>query len=159
MISIDVSMVVVILNFLLLLFILKMVLYKPIKDMIESRESKVAADIDDANKSKEEAKKLVLTKDEEYKQAVVEARKLRDDIRKEAELDAEKILQQAYENRKSIVSETEEQLAHEKKKVMQQLQAELAGLVSGLTGKVLAKKIDSDKDLEIINSIIDARSE
>ena len=84
---------------------------------------------------------------------------MRDNIRKEAEFDAEKILQQAYENRKSIVAETEQQLAHEKKKVKQQLQAELAGLVSGLTGKVLAQKIDSDKDLEIINSIIDARSE
>ncbi len=159
MISIDVSMVVVILNFLLLMFILKMVLYKPIKDMINERESKVAADIDDANKSKEEAKKLVLTKEEEYKEAVVEARKLRDKIRKEAEFDAEKIIQQAYENRKSIVAETEEQLSHEKKKVQQKLQAELAGLVSQLTGKVLAQKIDSDKDLELINSIIDSRSE
>ncbi len=159
MISIDVSMVVVILNFLLLMFILKMVLYKPIKDMINERESKVAADIDDANKSKEEAKKLVLTKEEEYKEAVVEARKLRDKIRKEAEFDAEKIIQQAYENRKSIVAETEEQLSHEKKKVQQKLQAELACLVSQLTGKVLAQKIDSDKDLELINSIIDSRSE
>jgi F-type H+-transporting ATPase subunit b len=159
MISIDVSMVVVILNFLLLMFILKMVLYKPIKDMINERESKVATDIDDANKSKEEAKKLVLTKEEEYKEAVVEARKLRDKIRKEAEFDAEKIIQQAYENRKSIVAETEEQLAHEKQKVQQKLQAELAGLVSQLTGKVLAQKIDSDKDLELINSIIDSRSE
>jgi F-type H+-transporting ATPase subunit b len=159
MISIDVSMVVVILNFLLLLFILKTVLYKPIKDIIDNRESKVSADIDDANKSKVEAEKLVLTKEEEYKQAVVEARKLRDNIRKEAEFDAEKILQQAYENRKSIVSETEDKLAHEKKKVQQQLQGELAGLVSSLTGMVLAKKIDSDKDMEIINSIIEARSE
>jgi len=159
MISIDVSMVVVILNFLLLLFILKTLLYEPIKKMINDRESKVSADIDDANKSKEEAKKLVLTKDEEYKQAVIEARKLRDSIRKEAEFDAEKILQQAYENRKSIVAETEQQLAHEKKKVQEQLQAELAGLVSGLAGKVLTKKIDSEKDLEIINSIIDGRSE
>ena len=159
MISIDISMVVVILNFLLLMFILKMVLYKPIKDMINERERKVAADIDDANKSKEEAKKLVLTKEEEYKQAVIEARKLRDNIRKEAEFDAEKIIQQAYENRKSIVAETEDQLVHEKKKVEQQLRAELAGLVSRLTGMVLAQKIDSDKDLELINSIIDARSE
>lgn len=159
MISIDVSMVVVIINFLLLMFILKLVLYKPIKDMINERESKVATDIDDANKSKEEAKKLVLTKEEEYKQAVLDARKLRDKIRKEAEFDAEKIIQQAYENRKSIVAETEEQLAHEKKKVQQQLRADLAGLVSRLTGKVLGQKIDSDKDLELINSIIDARSE
>ncbi len=159
MISIDISMVVVILNFLLLMFILKVLLYKPIKDMIKDRESKVAADIDDANKSKEEAKKLVLTKEEEYKEAVVEARKLRDKIRKEAEFDAEKIIQQAYENRKSIVAETEEQLAHEKKKVQQKLQAELAALVSQLTGKVLGQKIDSDKDLELINSIIDNRSE
>ncbi len=159
MISIDISMVVVMINFLLLMFILKIVLYKPIKDMLNERESKVAADIDDANKSKEEAKKLVLTKEEEYKQAVLEARKLRDKIRKEAEFDAEKILQQAYENRKSIVSETEDQLVHEKKKVEQQLRAELAGLVSRLTGMVLAQKIDSDKDLELINSIIDSRSE
>jgi len=159
MISIDISMVVVMINFLLLMFILKIVLYKPIKDMLNERESKVAADIDDANKSKEEAKKLVLTKEEEYKQAVLEARKLRDNIRKEAEFDAEKILQQAYENRKSIVSETEDQLVHEKKKVELQLRAELAGLVSRLTGMVLAQKIDSDKDLELINSIIDSRSE
>lgn len=159
MISIDVSMVVVVLNFLLLLFILKTVLYKPVKDMISARESKVAADIDDADKSKEEAKKLVLTKEEEYKQSVIEARKLRDDIRREAHLDSEKIIQEAYENRKSIIAETEQQLAHEKKKVQQQLRTELAGLVSGLTGKVLSKKIDSDKDLELINSIIDARSE
>ena len=159
MISIDVSMVVVVLNFLLLLFILKVVLYQPLKDMLTEREGKVSADIDEANKSKEEAKKLVLTKEEEYKQAVVEARKLRDDIRKEAEFDAEKILQQAYENRKSIVAETEVQLSHEKQKIKQQLQAELASLVSGLTGKVLGQKIDSDRDLEIINSIIDSRSE
>lgn len=159
MISIDVSMVVVVLNFLLLLFILKVLLYKPIKDMLIERESKVSADIDEANRSKEEAKQLVLTKDEEYKKAVIDARLLRDDIRKEAELDAERIIQQAYENRKSIVAETEMQLSHERTKIKQQLQAELASLISGLTGKVLGQKIDSEKDLEIINSIIESRGE
>ncbi|OQY40206.1 MAG: ATP synthase F0 subunit B [Candidatus Cloacimonetes bacterium 4572_65] len=158
MISIDVSLVVVVLNFLLLMFILQKVLYKPIKDMLQKRETQVLTDIDEANKSKEDAKILVEQKDKEYKNSISEARVLRDKIKKEAEYDAEKIIQEAYENRKSIVSETEQQLVNEKIKVKKALEKELAALVSNLSGQVLSEKITSDKDRELINRVINTRS-
>ncbi len=158
MISIDVSLIVVIINFLLLLFILSKVLYKPLKDMLTQRREKVIADIDEANKSKEEANLLAQKKDEEYKKSVVDARELRDKIKKEAEFEAEKIIQDAYDNRKSIISETEQQLVNERIKVKKELESELANLVSNLSGKVLAEKLDSSKDEELINGILDSRS-
>lgn len=158
MISIDVSMIVVIINFLLLLFILQTLLYKPLKNMLKERGEKIASDLDEANNSKKEAERLVQLKDDEYKKSLLESRELREKMKVTAEKEAEEILIQANRDKDALVSDTQRQLANEKARVTKELQGELAGLVSKLSGQVLAQKIDSKKDLEIINSIIDSRS-
>ena len=59
MISIDYTLIIVILNFIVLLAVLNKILYKPIKKFLEERKQTIANDMDGAKKSREDAEELV----------------------------------------------------------------------------------------------------
>ncbi len=158
MISIDVSLVVVILNFILLLIVLNKVAFKPLREMLEKRQKQIQDDIDSAGKSKEDAQQLLKTQEEEYKQATTEARHLRDKIKKEAQIEADKIIDEAHAQNKKLLADGEKRLEMESKKALKSLEGEVATLVAELSSKVLGTKIDSEKDKELIEKMLKERS-
>ena len=76
MISIDYSLIIVILNFVLLLIVLNKILYKPIKKFLSERQQKIASDLDEAKASRKQAEELVEQKSNELKQSAEEIRKM-----------------------------------------------------------------------------------
>ncbi|MDP8232994.1 MAG: F0F1 ATP synthase subunit B [Candidatus Zophobacter franzmannii] len=157
MISIDISLVVVIMNFILLIIILNKVAFKPLREMLEKRQNQIKDDIDSAEKSKEEAKNLLMAQEDEHRKATTEARHLREKIKKEAQIEADKIIEVAHQQNKKLLAEGEKRLELESKKTMKELEGELAGLVAQLSEKVLDEKLDSPKDKELIQKMIQNR--
>ena len=87
--TLDLTFILVILNFILLMIILKKLLYKPLKSFLTDRQNKIQADVDEAKESLDTAKQLVLSREEELNKAIKESNKLKDDIRHEAERKAD----------------------------------------------------------------------
>ena len=154
MISIDYSLIIVILNFVLLLIVLNKILYKPIKKFLEERQQTIASDLDDAKASRTEAEKLVEKKGNELKQSAEEIRKMKGAATSDAEVKARDIVKNAKEQEKRILQDTEHQLKTEKVKVMGDIEDELAEMVAELSSKFLSEKLDEDKDKELIKKII-----
>lgn len=154
MISIDYSLLLVILNFVVLIFVLDKLLYKPIKKFLANRQSEIAKDIEDAKQSKEEALKLAKQKEEELKKSSDEVREMKTRAQKDAEKKAESILDAAKEGKKKILIETESQLQHEKEKAVKELKSELAGMIEKISEKVIHEKLDSEKDLKLIEEML-----
>ncbi len=154
MISIDYSLIIVILNFVLLLIILNKILYKPIKKFLSERQTKISKDIDDAKESKEIAANLVIQKEDELKTGSEEIRKMKHNSKRDADDKANEIVKSAKSQEKKIMQETETQLENERIKVMEKVEEELAGMISNLSAKFLTEKLDKEKDTDLIEKML-----
>lgn len=154
MISIDYSMVIVILNFILMLIVLNKLLYKPMQQFLKDRQESLKTEIIEAKEKNSEAEKLLQKRETELKESSEEIRNLNKKARMEAEQKALDILNSAREREKQIMKDTEEQVSHQKELAEQELQGRMAVMVSELTAKLLSKKMDSSQDQDLIDSII-----
>lgn len=159
MVSIDFSLIIVILNFILMLVILNKILYKPIKKFLTERQVSINDDIENAKISRKEAEELVKKQEEEYKKHTLEIRKLFDEKAKEAEKKAEEIVNQALKEKENKISELKQQLETEKNKAIKEIKGSLGEMISELAGKFLSGKIDEKQDEELIDDLIKQRGD
>ena len=154
MISIDYSLIIVILNFVLLLIVLDKLLFKPMKKFLNDRQQEVTKEMTDARINREEADKLLKQRDEELKSSSEEIRTLTKQAKKEAEKHSEDILKEAKIRERVILQESEQQIELRKSEAFKEIEADVINLVSDLTGKIIGKKIDADADKKLINSLM-----
>ena len=152
--TIDVSLIFVILNFVLLLIVLNRLLYIPLKKYFTDRQTKIKDDVETAAKSIEEANKLVAEKEDELKKAFVEARNIKENIRKEAEELAENTKQAAMREGHEKIKQAEIHCEEFRRQTMENLESDLADIIVDLASKVLEVKLDSAKDKELILKLL-----
>jgi len=141
-------------TFLVLLFVLKKVAWKPLLNMVEERENRIAESLKRAEEARMEAEKLLeeqhrqLAKTQEEVQAMLKesrlmAEKVRNDIIEKAREDANKLMERA---RRDI--EKERQMA------LMSLRNQVADLVVQATSKLIQVSLDEDKHRELIDEYI-----
>ncbi|MCL5783857.1 MAG: F0F1 ATP synthase subunit B [Patescibacteria group bacterium] len=131
-------------NFLLLLFILKKFLYKPILKVLDERKQKIA----DSLKNADEIEKKLGQISQEREEALRKAAKDAEVILQEATQTADKIITQAHQKAgkdiEKLVEQSKESLKLEREKLHQEIRMEIAGLVVAslqkVTGKVITEK-------------------
>lgn len=157
MISIDVSSIIVVLNFVILLVLLKAYLYKPIKKFLTERQDFIASKTESMVRAEKKAQDLQKQRQTELDGAMDEAKDLRNKAKSEAELTALEIIKSAKEQKVKILEDTEKQIDFEKEKAIASIESEIAGMVSDLSGKFMNKKITASDDEEIINRLVSER--
>lgn len=133
-----------IVNFLILLYILKRFLYKPILKMLDERKEKISGGLKNAEEIEKKLNQIVAEREEQLKKASKEG----EEIIKEATASANQIITEAHEKAGSdievIIEKAHQSIDLEKEKMRQEIRSELADLVvAGLekvTGKILDKK-------------------
>ena len=154
MISIDYTLIIVILNFILLLVVLNKILYQPIKNFLSQRQITIANDLSEAEKSKSQAQLILSEQEESYKIASTEIRKMKEQAKKDAAAQSDEIIKQARERERSILIDTEKQLAHEKTKVLNELESSLGDSISLIARKIIGQKIDIELDAKMIENLL-----
>ncbi len=131
-------------NFLILLFILKKFLYKPILKVLDDRKKRIEESLKNAE---EIEKKLLLTEEEKEKilaKTSLEAQKILDETKKEIEVMKEEGKLQATEIAAQIIKKGEENARAEMDKRQQELMANMAEIVAlgitKVTGKTFSRK-------------------
>lgn len=96
--------------FAITLFILKRYVFGPVGEAIEKRRQNIAQSIDEAERGRDEANRLL----EEYKAKLIEARKeadaLRDQGRKEGEQQRAELISEAQGQRERVLADAESQI-------------------------------------------------
>ncbi len=135
-------------NFLILLFILKKFLYKPILKVLDERKQKIAYSLKNVE---EIERKLLQTEEEKDKilaKTVAETQKMIDDTKKELEVLREEMNLQAKEQVEQIIKKGEEVAKAEVERMKKEMMGNMAELVAvameKVTGKVLNKKDQRD---------------
>jgi len=143
-----------IINFVILLFILRHFAYKPILRVLEDRREKIDKGLKDA----EEATKKLLEAEKKEKAVLDEARYQAEQIISKSEETAKKnkedIMASADEKAKKIMATAEKKIEEEKDKMIMEAKKELAKLVISATEKIIDEKVDVEKDKELINKAV-----
>mgnify|MGYP003395159155 CR=1 FL=1 len=141
-------------NFLILLFILKKFLYKPILKVLDERKKKIA----DSLKNAEEIEKRLLQTEEEKEKILAktsqEAQKLIDETKKEIEVMKEEGKVQAEQLAAQIIKKGEETAKAEMEKMKQELTNHLGEIVTIGMEKVSGKVISSKDQQRLIDQEI-----
>jgi len=154
MVNIDYTLILVIINFIILMIVLKKLLYKPLMDFLNKRESQIKDDLEAAKKNKTAVEKILQEQKELLREAKEEAREIRDDAQKSARIQSEQILKEATEQRDIIIQEAQEMIDVEVIKAKESIQKEIGDFVVDLTDKIIGKKLTKDEDISFINELI-----
>jgi len=143
-----------VLNILILYFILKKILFKPVSKYMETRSNKVKEALDMA----EEAKHKVESMEEEHKARLKEIKEegeiLMSSYEKKAKNEYDSIIDKAKEDSKRMIESTREELETEKEQLVSGLKGEIADLVLEASEKVLNKNLDDKANRELIDNFI-----
>ncbi len=141
-------------NLIILYIVLKKILFKPIMNMIDTRQKEIDDMYSEAESYKSDAqeykneyeKKLELAKEEgeEY---------LRKTVRR-AQLREEEILREADEKAARTLKRAEEQIELEKKRVINEVKDEVSGMAIEIASAVIERDVKKDEHSELIDDFI-----
>jgi F-type H+-transporting ATPase subunit b len=142
LIEINLTAVLSILNFLLLYFVLKKVLFDKFFDIIKQRKEKIKGEIAQAEKLRKEANALK----EEYTRKMDEARTTSDEMLSRAERQSEEIVRQAREKAQQEIQRmyqaAEIQINQEREKAMEDVKGAVVASAVTMVGRFLQKEMD-----------------
>jgi F-type H+-transporting ATPase subunit b len=143
-----------IVNFAIVLFVLKKFLLKPIKKVLDERSDRVAEGMKAAEENIKAQEEMEKTAKAEIAKARKEAAAIVAEAKKDAEKKAAEIIEEAKADAKKAVATErralEAAMADEKKR----LQSQLAELITATTEQVLADGVNEKMQHEIIKSQI-----
>jgi F-type H+-transporting ATPase subunit b len=140
--------------FLITLFVLKRYAFGPIQKMIDERREQIRRSIEEADNARAEARNLL----EEHRKLMQEARGEAESIiaeaRKTRDAMESRMREETEADRQRRLEETRREIAAETARALEQIRTEVADLTLQATSIVVGKKLDSDRDRELISQAI-----
>ena len=139
-------MIAQIVNFLVLFFVLKKFLYKPVLNLLEKRRETIEKSLADAKRIEELVAKSKGEYEEELRKARVEAGKIIEAAESAAEAMRQEKLLLTKQDMEKVIEQGKRQLQAERESMLREVRAGAAVLVASATSAVLAdiytEKID-----------------
>ncbi len=155
MMSLNWTMVLTIINFLILMYILYVFLYKPLLEFLDKRAEKIRNDLETAEKSRIEAEELLKKREEQLREARLEAKKIIEDAEVKAREQAKKILEDAENLKSSILKEAEEQKEHIINEAKKELIKEVISLSTFIAEKLIKENLENINQEKIIKEYLE----
>jgi F-type H+-transporting ATPase subunit b len=142
--------------FLVTFYVLKRFAFGPIQKMIDERRQRIRESLTEADRAREEARRLL----EEHRALIGRARQEAEEIRQEVRRDAEALRERAREDveqdRQRRLEETKRQIAAETQRALGQIRAEVAELTVLATSKVTGKVLTDADQRRLIEEAIES---
>jgi F-type H+-transporting ATPase subunit b len=143
-----------IVNFVLLLVLLRMFLYKPIVGMLDRRSEKIKTDLQEADQARSRAEAAK----QEYEKQLEEAREERRSIVAQATEQAEKMREEVLANAKAeaqeIVSKAQDEMEDQRRQVLVGAQDQIVDLALAGAAKVIGESLDEQAHRRLIQEFI-----
>ena len=143
------------LNFLLVFFVGKKFLWKPVMKIIQDRQKEIDDMYAEADTSRNNAQAL----EKEYKEKLSAAAETGERMVKEAvargQSREEEIIRNANREANNILEKASRDIALEKKKAINDAKSEISGLAVAIAGKVMERQINEEDQKQFIDRFID----
>lgn len=147
MLRFDMNFLYTMINLIVLAFLLKKFLIKPVTDIMEKRRQLIEDGLKNAQNAQEDAMKMK----EEYAQALGGAKeesvRIVEKARKDAKSEYERIVEEADARAGSIIESAKADIRLEREQTMSALQSEIAGLAMTAAAKIVAEQTGNNQEI------------
>ena len=144
MLDFSVTFVITLINIVILFFILRAILFKPVTKFMEARAEKVRSSLEEAEKDRAQAKELLAQYGEKLRQAQDEGTAIVRRAEERARLEAERILAEGKAGADKLLADAHKQLEAEQRAAMAVFKAEAAALVVAAAGRLLQRELGGE---------------
>jgi len=159
LVNINTTMLWQLVNFFVLLFLLRKFLYSPIKDMLDQRAAQINGDLDDAEARRKEAEELKAKYEEKLKDARGEAQEIVDNAETRANKKAKDIINKAEERAENLKAKKLEEIEQAKKEAAAELRDSIADYTVLAANKLIQEQLDQKTHQKMIMDFIDQLDE
>jgi len=128
-------------NFFLLIFILNIVLYKPLLRILDERDKKISETQQKTKDFYEETEKMISAYNEKIQQAKIEAMALKNNAKKEAAEKANIIIEESRKEAERHLLEVKNQITKEIEAARKELEPELDKMAITIAEQVLGRNV------------------
>lgn len=143
-----------IINFVLLLVLLRAVAWKPIIKALESRESSINDALNRAEKATSEAERIMAENQKTLQRAEEESQKVLRDSREFAERLHAEATQHAQEEGRRILDQAQQEIERSKQQALNELRTEVATLAVGGAEKILRQSLDAERQKHVVDQYL-----
>jgi F-type H+-transporting ATPase subunit b len=154
LISLDKSLIVQVINFVILLVILRRFLYKPFLAKMEERTGAIKRSLDEAQEARAEALRQQEENAAQLRAAYAEAAAIRDQALREAEEAGRKQLEAAQAQARKLVEDTKAQLDGEIRRARDELRRETTDLALAAAEKLVRRTLRDEDHRKIVADAI-----
>jgi F-type H+-transporting ATPase subunit b len=144
-----------VITFLILLFLLVRYVYPPIRKQIQERQAEIERSIDEAEKTRAEARELLAEYRRQIEEARGEGRRILEEARKQAETQRERTKKDAREEGDRIIQRAREEIDRERESAVREVRREVADMVVQASEQVIGRSIDRDEHERLISQALD----
>lgn len=145
--------------FIILLALLRKFAWGPLVNMMQQREQHVANEIDQAEKTRAEAKKYLEEQRALVKQSQVEAQSLIENAKKQGEAQREEIVVAARAEAERLKENAKREIITEREKAVAALREQVASLSVLIASKVIEKELTVADQDKLINEYLQKAGE
>lgn len=149
------TLVAQVLNFLILVLILRLVAYKPIVKVLKEREEKIAKSINAAEADEEKAKQLLEDYKKQLADARIQAQEIVDKANKRAQEEYDASVAETKREIEQMRKAAKEDIARERELAVAQLRGEMVALSMQAASKIIAANMDSKANEKLVSEFID----
>ena len=141
-------------NLIILYVFLKKLLFKPVKNMIDSRQKEIDDMYSDAEDSKRSAEEMKAEYEEKLTHASEDAEEILRGAQRRAQLKEEEILKEANLKASRTLERAEEQIELEKKRAVNDVKDEVSSMAIGIAEAVIERDIGKNDHKALIDDFI-----
>ena len=146
-------------NLLVLYIVLRKLLFKPVKNMIDSRQKEIDDMYSDAEKCREESAAMKADYEEKISHAKDESEEILKNAVRRAQLREEEILREANDKAARVMKHAEEQVELEKKRAINEVKNEVSDMAIGIASAVIERDISRKEHEALIDEFIRSMDE
>jgi F-type H+-transporting ATPase subunit b len=141
-------------NFLLLLFLLQQLLYRPVLNVMRARETQIRESLENAEQVKQQLARAQHDYDARLAEARQEAARIVGQANERAQVSANEIVNQARSDAERIQTETRQQSQQERDQLLRGLQGQLSNLVIQTASTVVGQELKGNGHDRLIQDAI-----
>ncbi len=156
MIEINATLIAQVLNFLILVVLLRVLAYKPVSRLLEQRSKKIQDSIDKAEADQKAAEETLVQYKAKLADANVKAQEIVEKAEKVARDEHDAAVLATKKEIEQMKATAAEDIQREREKIAAQLRGEVVSLSLAAAGKVISKNIDNKENERLINDFINS---
>ena len=146
-------------NLLILYVFLKKILFKPIKNMIDSRQKEVDDMYSSAEAAETDAKAMKSEYESKLSRAEAESEEILRTAQRRALLKEEEILKEAATEATRIRDRATEEIELEKKRMLSEIKDEVSGMAVDIASALIGREVSGKEHEQFIDKFIDELGE